>query len=257
MIQVKSLYKRFADKEVLKGIDATFEAGKTNLVIGRSGAGKSVFVKCMIGLIQPDEGQVLYDGRNLLTMSKPELLRLRREMGMLFQGSALFDSMTVIENVLFPMEMFSSASYDKSYHRAMELLERVGLADAANKYPAEISGGMMKRTAIARALALNPKYLFCDEPNSGLDPYTSKVIDDLIKEITRRYNTTTIINTHDMNSVMTIGEKIVYLRKGVKEWEGNKDILINAESQYLIDFVYSSELFKELRQYLLNNNKKV
>ena len=147
MIQVKSLYKRFADKEVLKGIDATFEAGKTNLVIGRSGAGKSVFVKCMIGLIQPDEGEVLYDGRNLLTMSKPELLRLRREMGMLFQGSALFDSMTVIENVLFPMEMFSSASYDKSYHRAMELLERVGLADAANKYPAEISGGMMKRTA--------------------------------------------------------------------------------------------------------------
>ena len=164
MIQVKSLYKAFADKEVIKGIDATFEEGKTNLVIGRSGAGKSVFVKCMIGLIQPDRGEILFDGRNIVGMAKPELLRLRREMGMLFQGSALFDSMTVIENVLFPMEMFSHQSYDKSYHRALELLERVGLADAAHKYPAEISGGMMKRTAIARAIALNPKYLFCDEP---------------------------------------------------------------------------------------------
>ena len=170
MIQVKSLRKNFGEREVLKGIDATFEAGKTNLVIGRSGAGKSVFVKCMIGLIRPDQGEVLYDGRNLITMTKPELLRLRREIGMLFQGSALFDSMTVVENVLFPMEMFSSESYDKSYRRAMELLERVGLVEAANKYPSEISGGMMKRTAIARALALRPKYLFCDEPNSGLVP---------------------------------------------------------------------------------------
>lgn len=225
MIQVKSIYKRFADKEVLKGIDATFEAGKTSLVIGRSGAGKSVFVKCMIGLIQPDQGEVLYDGRNLLTMSKPELLLLRREMGMLFQGSALFDSMTVIENVLFPMEMFSSDSYDKSYHRAMELLERVGLAEAANKYPAEISGGMMKRTAIARALALNPKYLFCDEPNSGLDPKTSMVIDQLIYELTKEYNITTIVNTHDMNSVRSIGDKIVYLHHGLKEWEGSSSTL--------------------------------
>ena len=205
MIQVKSLYKRFGEKEVLKGIDATFEAGKTSLVIGRSGAGKSVFVKCMIGLITPDVGEVLYDGRDLVGMDKPSLLGLRREMGMLFQGSALFDSMTVVENVLFPMEM----------------LERVGLADAANKYPAEISGGMMKRTAIARAIALNPRYLFCDEPNSGLDPKTSMVIDQLIYEITREYGITTIVNTHDMNSVHSIGDKIIYIHNGLKEWEGS------------------------------------
>ena len=230
MIQVKSLYKRFADKEVLKGIDATFETGKTNLVIGRSGAGKSVFVKCMIGLIQPDEGEVLYDGRNLLTMSKPELLRLRREMGMLFQGSALFDSMTVIENVLFPMEMFSSASYDKSYHRAMELLERVGLADAA-------------RTAIARALALNPKYLFCDEPNSGLDPKTSMVIDQLIYELTKEYNITTVVNTHDMNSVRSIGDKIIYLHHGLKEWEGSSATLDSPDTpESVIHFINAGRL---------------
>ena len=220
MIQVKSLYKEFAGKEVIKGIDATFEAGKTNLIIGRSGAGKSVFVKCMIGLIQPDKGEILFDGRDITQMDKPELLRLRREMGMLFQGSALFDSLTVIENVLFPMEMFSSASYDKSHPRALELLDRVGLADAADKYPAEISGGMMKRTAIARAIALNPKYLFCDEPNSGLDPKTSTVIDQLIYEITKEYNITTIVNTHDMNSVHAIGDKIIYIHHGIKEWEG-------------------------------------
>ena len=220
MIQVKSLYKEFAGKEVIKGIDATFEAGKTNLIIGRSGAGKSVFVKCMIGLIQPDKGEILFDGRDITQMDKPELLRLRREMGMLFQGSALFDSMTVIENVLLPMEMFSSDSYDKSHHRALGLLDRVGLADAADKYPAEISGGMMKRTAIARAIALNPKYLFCDEPNSGLDPKTSTVIDQLIYEITKEYNITTIVNTHDMNSVHAIGDKIIYIHHGIKEWEG-------------------------------------
>ena len=220
MIQVKSLYKEFAGKEVIKGIDATFEAGKTNLIIGRSGAGKSVFVKCMIGLIQPDKGEILFDGRDITQMDKPELLRLRREMGMLFQGSALFDSMTVIENVLFPMEMFSSDPYDKSHRRALELLDRVGLADAADKYPAEISGGMMKRTAIARAIALNPKYLFCDEPNSGLDPKTSTVIDQLIYEITKEYNITTIVNTHDMNSVHAIGDKIIYIHHGIKEWEG-------------------------------------
>ena len=221
MIQVKSLRKNFGEREVLKGIDATFEAGKTNLVIGRSGAGKSVFIKCMIGLIRPDQGEVLYDGRNLITMTKPELLRLRREIGMLFQGSALFDSMTVVENVLFPMEMFCSESYDKSYRRAMELLDRVGLVEAANKYPSEISGGMMKRTAIARALALRPKYLFCDEPNSGLDPKTSMVIDQLIYELTQEYHTTTIVNTHDMNSVRAIGDKIVYIHNGLKEWEGS------------------------------------
>ena len=221
MIQVKSLAKRFEDKEVIKGIDATFETGKTNLVIGRSGAGKSVFVKCMIGLIRPDQGEVLYDGRDLIKMTKPELLRLRREMGMLFQGSALFDSMTVVENVLFPMEMFSSDSYDKSYHRAMELLERVGLAEAAKKYPAEISGGMMKRTAIARALALNPKYLFCDEPNSGLDPKTSTVITQPTYELTQQYYIPTIYNTHDLNSVRAIRDRCIYAHHGLQEWEGS------------------------------------
>ena len=243
MIQVKSLRKNFGDREVLKGIDATFEAGKTNLVIGRSGAGKSVFVKCMIGLIRPDQGEVLYDGRNLITMTKPELLRLRREIGMLFQGSALFDSMTVVENVLFPMEMFSSESYDKSYHRAMELLDRVGLVEAANKYPSEISGGMMKRTAIARALALRPKYLFCDEPNSGLDPKTSMVIDQLIYELTQEYHTTTIVNTHDMNSVRAIGDKIVYIHNGLKEWEGSSAQLTSPDiPEGVLQFINAGRL---------------
>lgn len=243
MIQVKSLRKNFGEREVLKGIDATFEAGKTNLVIGRSGAGKSVFVKCMIGLIRPDLGEVLYDGRNLITMTKPELLRLRREIGMLFQGSALFDSMTVVENVLFPMEMFSSESYDKSYRRAMELLDRVGLVEAANKYPSEISGGMMKRTAIARALALRPKYLFCDEPNSGLDPKTSMVIDQLIYELTQEYHTTTIVNTHDMNSVRAIGDKIVYIHNGLKEWEGSSAQLTSPDiPEGVLQFINAGRL---------------
>ena len=243
MIQVKSLRKNFGEREVLKGIDATFEAGKTNLVIGRSGAGKSVFVKCMIGLIRPDQGEILYDGRNLITMTKPELLRLRREIGMLFQGSALFDSMTVVENVLFPMEMFSSESYDKSYRRAMELLERVGLVEAANKYPSEISGGMMKRTAIARALALRPKYLFCDEPNSGLDPKTSMVIDQLIYELTQEYHTTTIVNTHDMNSVRAIGDKIVYIHNGLKEWEGSSAQLASPDiPEGVLQFINAGRL---------------
>ena len=243
MIQVKSIRKHFGEREVLKGIDATFEAGKTNLVIGRSGAGKSVFVKCMIGLIRPDQGEVLYDGRNLITMTKPELLRLRREIGMLFQGSALFDSMTVVENVLFPMEMFSSESYDKSYRRAMELLDRVGLVEAANKYPSEISGGMMKRTAIARALALRPKYLFCDEPNSGLDPKTSMVIDQLIYELTQEYHTTTIVNTHDMNSVRAIGDKIVYIHNGLKEWEGSSAQLTSPDiPEGVLQFINAGRL---------------
>ena len=243
MIQVKSLRKNFGEREVLKGIDATFEAGKTNLVIGRSGAGKSVFVKCMIGLIRPDQGEILYDGRNLITMTKPELLRLRREIGMLFQGSALFDSMTVVENVLFPMEMFSSENYDKSYRRAMELLDRVGLVEAANKYPSEISGGMMKRTAIARALALRPKYLFCDEPNSGLDPKTSMVIDQLIYELTQEYHTTTIVNTHDMNSVRAIGDKIVYIHNGLKEWEGSSAQLTSPDiPEGVLQFINAGRL---------------
>lgn len=237
MIEVKNLHKQFGDKEVLRGISVTFDEGKTNLVIGRSGAGKSVFVKCMIGLITPTSGQVLYDGRDISTMKKRELLALRREMGMLFQGSALFDSMTVLENVLFPMEMFMNDTQTAYRRRGMELLERVGLHEAAHKYPSEISGGMMKRTAIARAIALNPRYLFCDEPNSGLDPKTSKVIDHLIQDITREYGITTIVNTHDMNTVRSIGDKVIYIHHGQKEWEGSSATIESEGTEQLKLFI--------------------
>lgn len=240
MIEVKGLYKDFEGKEVLRGISATFEEGKTNLVIGRSGAGKSVFVKCMIGLIKPTRGEILYDGRDLSLMRKRELLQLRREMGMLFQGSALFDSMSVLDNVMFPLEMFSEDSQADKYRRAMMLLERVGLQEACDKYPSEISGGMMKRTAIARALALNPKYLFCDEPNSGLDPKTSKVIDLLIQELTREFGITTIVNTHDMNTVRSIGDKIIYINHGQKEWEGSSVTIESEGSEGLMRFINAS-----------------
>ena len=257
MIEVVDLRKSFGDNEILKGITTTLETGKINLIIGQSGSGKTVFLKSLLNVFEPTSGSILFDGRNIVEMTPKQKQELRAEIGTVFQGSALFDSMTVEENIMFPLDMFTNLTYTEKKKRVKEVIDDVHLENADYKYPSEISGGMQKRVAIARAIVNNPKYLFCDEPNSGLDPYTSKVIDDLIKEITQRYNTTTIINTHDMNSVMTIGEKIVYLRKGVKEWEGNKDILINAESQYLIDFVYSSELFKELRQYLLNNNKNV
>ena len=257
MIEVVDLRKSFGDNEILKGITTTLETGKINLIIGQSGSGKTVFLKSLLNVFEPTSGSILFDGRNIVEMTPKQKQELRAEIGTVFQGSALFDSMTVEENIMFPLDMFTNLTYTEKKKRVKEVIDDVHLENAGHKYPSEISGGMQKRVAIARAIVNNPKYLFCDEPNSGLDPYTSKVIDDLIKEITQRYNTTTIINTHDMNSVMTIGEKIVYLRKGVKEWEGNKDILINAESQYLIDFVYSSELFKELRQYLLNHNKNV
>lgn len=240
MIEVKNLFKDFEGKEVLRGISAVFEEGKTNLVIGRSGAGKSVFVKCMIGLIKPTRGEILYDGRDLSLMRKRELLALRREMGMLFQGSALFDSMTVLENVMFPLEMFSEQSIVAQRERAMMLLERVGLNEACDKYPSEISGGMMKRTAIARALALNPKYLFCDEPNSGLDPKTSKVIDLLIQELTQEFGITTIVNTHDMNTVRSIGDKIVYIHHGQIEWEGSSATIESQGSDSLMRFINAS-----------------
>lgn len=225
MIEVKNLIKSFPDKDVLKNISAKFETAKANLIIGRSGAGKTVLLKCMIGLMQPTSGSILYDGRDLTKMSKHELLRLRSELGMLFQGSALFDSMSVLENVLFPMDMFSNASKAERIDKAEGLLERVGLIDAQKKFPSEISGGMMKRAAIARALALDPKYLFCDEPNSGLDPKTSLTIDELIYGLTKELGITTVINTHDMNSVRNIGDHIIFIRKGIKEWEGtNKEI---------------------------------
>lgn len=240
MIEVKGLYKDFDGKEVLRGIDAIFEAGKTNLIIGRSGAGKSVFVKCMIGLISPTHGEILYDGRNIAAMRKKELLALRREMGMLFQGSALFDSMTVLDNVMFPLEMFSPENTQRKVERAMYLLERVGLAEAAYKYPSEISGGMMKRTAIARALALNPRYLFCDEPNSGLDPKTSRVIDLLIQELTHELGITTIVNTHDMNTVRSIGDKVIYVHQGLKDWEGSSETIQQDGTPRLMRFINAS-----------------
>src|SRR5690606_26039903 len=257
MIEVKDLKKSFEEVEVLKGITTTFETGKVNLIIGQSGSGKTVFLKSLLNVYQPTSGGILFDGRDINKMSRDEKQTLRSEIGTVFQGSALFDSMTVEENITFPLDMFTNLSYREKKRRVFEVIGRVHLDKANKKFPSEISGGMQKRVAIARAIVNNPKYLFCDEPNSGLDPYTSNVIDDLLLEITKEYNTTTIINTHDMNSVMTIGEKIVYLRLGIKEWEGNKDILITAGNKNLIDFVYSSELFKELREYLLENNKTI
>ena len=255
MIEVKDLRKSFDGVEVLKGITTTFETGKVNLVIGQSGSGKTVFLKSLLNVFEPTSGHILFDGRDIVGMSRQEKEALRAEIGTVFQGSALFDSMTVQDNIMFPLDMFTNLTFTEKKKRVNEVIGRVHLENAEKKFPSEISGGMQKRVAIARAIVNNPRYLFCDEPNSGLDPYTANVIDDLIAEITEEYNTTTIINSHDMNSVMTIGEKIVYLRKGIKEWEGTKDILITSDNNYLIDFVYSSELFKELREYLIQNNK--
>lgn len=255
MIEVKDLKKSFDGTEVLKGITTTFETGKVNLIIGQSGSGKTVFLKSLLNVYQPTSGAILFDGRNIVDMSRDEKQLLRSEIGTVFQGSALFDSMTVEENIQFPLDMFTNMTFREKKRKVIEVIGRVNLQNANRKFPSEISGGMQKRVAIARAIVNNPKYLFCDEPNSGLDPYTSNVIDDLLMEITKEYNTTTIINTHDMNSVMTIGEKILYLRLGVKEWEGNKDQLSTAKNKNLIDFVYSSELFKQLRQFMLESDQ--
>ena len=248
MIEVKHIIKSFDGRTVLKDISALFEEGKTNLIIGRSGSGKTVMIKNIIGLIRPDSGQILYDGRDLLTMNKHELNMLRRERGMLFQGSALFDSMTVLENVMFPLDMFSKDSAKQRRERAEFCLERVNLAEAGHLYPSEISGGMMKRAAIARAISLNPKYLFCDEPNSGLDPKTSLLIDDLIHDITVEYQMTTVINTHDMNSVMNIGDNIVFIKEVVKEWQGTKDHVITSNNQALNYFIFASDLFRKVKE---------
>ena len=220
MIEIRQLTKSFDDKTVLKGIDAVFETGKTNLIIGQSGSGKTVLMKNLVGLLEPTSGQVLYDGRNFVTLSKREKVHMRREMGMIFQSAALFDSLSVLENVMFPLDMFSTLTLRERTKRAQECLARVNLIDAQDKFPGEISGGMQKRVAIARAIVLNPKYLFCDEPNSGLDPKTSLVIDELLSGITHEFGMTTIINTHDMNSVHAIGDKIIYIHHGIKEWEG-------------------------------------
>ena len=248
MVEIKHIYKSFEGRMVLKDINAVFESGKTNLIIGRSGSGKTVLIKDIIGLLRPDKGEILYDGRDLTSMDKHELNMLRREMGMLFQGSALFDSMTVLENVTFPLDMFSKQSSRERQKRAQFCLDRVNLSDAGNLYPSEISGGMMKRAAIARAIALNPKYLFCDEPNSKLDPKTALLINDLIHDITKEYNMTTIINTHDMNSVMNIGENIIFIKEGVKEWQGNKDEVITSDNKALNDFIFASDLFRKVKE---------
>ncbi|MGI6219555.1 MAG: ABC transporter ATP-binding protein [Bacteroidaceae bacterium] len=248
MIEVQGLCKSFEGKPILRDIDATFEAGKTSLIIGQSGSGKTVFMKCVVGLYEADAGRLFYDGRDFLSLSKKEKKSLRKEMGMVFQSAALFDSMTVLENVMFPLEMFSSKTRIEIEKRAKFCLDRVNLSEAYLKYPDELSGGMQKRVAIARAIALNPKYLFCDEPNSGLDPKTSLIIDELILDITREYNITTLINTHDMNSVMGIGEKIIFLCEGRKEWEGTKDEVISSSNKKLNDFIFASDLFKKVRE---------
>ncbi len=248
MIELKSIYKSFDDKDVLIDINARFDNGKTNLIIGQSGSGKTVLMKSIVGLLTPERGEILYDGRNFLSMNKSEKIALRREMGMIFQSAALFDSLSVLENVMFPLDMFSNGTLRERTRRAQFCLERVNLIDAQNKYPGEISGGMQKRVAIARAIALNPQYLFCDEPNSGLDPKTSLVIDALIHDITTEYNMTTIINTHDMNSVMGIGDSIIYIYQGHKEWEGTKDEVFSATNQRLNDFIFASDLLKKVKK---------
>lgn len=250
MIEVKNIHKSFGDNHVLEDISTVFEKGKTNLIIGQSGSGKTVFIKCLLGLYTIDKGHVLFDGKDYQNLSDNEQMMLRREMGMVFQGSALYDSMNVIDNVAFPLKMFTDQSDSEMYDRAHRVLQRVNLPDADKKFPAELSGGMQKRVAIARAIVMNPNYLFCDEPNSGLDPYTAIVIDNLIKEITDEYNITTVINTHDMNSVIEIGEKIVFLKNGKKEWEGSNQDLFVTENEAVLDFVYSSELMKKVKKTL-------
>lgn len=256
MIEVRNLTKSFGDKTVLDNINVTFETSKTNLIIGQSGSGKTVLMKNLVGLLTPTSGQVLYDNRDFVQMSKQEKVLMRREMGMIFQSAALFDSLNVLENVMFPLDMFSSKNYRERVKRAQECLDRVNLIDAQQKYPGEISGGMQKRVAIARAIVMNPKYLFCDEPNSGLDPKTSLVIDELLSGITKDYNMTTIINTHDMNSVMGIGENICFIYKGHKEWQGTKDQVMSSTNEKLNDLVFASDLFRKVKEVEMKENKE-
>jgi phospholipid/cholesterol/gamma-HCH transport system ATP-binding protein len=248
MIEVKNIFKSFGNSEVLKEINSLFHRGKTNLIIGQSGSGKTVLLKCLLGLYDVDSGDIVYDGISSKEMSKNDKLEISRQMGMVFQGSALFDSMNVLENVRFPLDMLTNIEDSEKNARAMKFIERVNLEDAINKLPSELSGGMQKRVAIARAVVMNPKYLFCDEPNSGLDPKTAIVIDQLIQEITKEYNITTVINSHDMNSVIEIGENIVFLKDGIKIWQGTNKEILKSKNKEVEDFVYSSELLKKLRQ---------
>lgn len=253
MIKVKNISKTFDDTSVLEGISTIFDKGKTNLIIGQSGSGKTVFLKCLLGLIKTDKGHIEFENKVFDTMSVKERSILRQEIGMVFQGSALFDSMTVEQNIMFPMQMLTNSEEDEVRDRANQVIKRVNLVNANEKFPDEISGGMKKRVAIARAIVMNPKYLFCDEPNSGLDPKTAILIDNLIQEITKEYDITTVINTHDMNSVMEIGEKIVFLKNGIKAWEGTKKDIFNTDNAAVSSFVYSSDLFKKVREMYLKN----
>ena len=248
MIEVSNIHKQFEGKSVLNDISTTFNNGVTNLIIGQSGAGKTVLLKCIVGLLTPEKGKVMYDGRDITTLKQKEKITIRREIGMLFQSAALFDSMSVLENVMFPLDMFSNMTYKERLARARACLDRVNLIEAQDKYPEEISGGMQKRAAIARAIALKPQYLFCDEPNSGLDPQTSLIIDDLIHSITQEDNITTIVNTHDMNSVMNIGDHILFLSGGDLAWEGDKTQILSTDNKSLNEFLFSSEILRQVKE---------
>ncbi len=247
MIEIIDLKKSFGTQQVLKGISTVFEAGKCNLIIGKSGSGKTVTLKCLVGLFEPDSGTILYDGRDIGKMDFKSKKAIRQEFGMLFQGTALFDSMTVEDNIRFPLDMFTNKTESEKIDRVNFCLKRVNMTGTNKKYPGELSGGMKKRVGIARAIVNNPKYLFCDEPNSGLDPKTSLVVDELIREITQEYNMTTVINTHDMNSVMGFGDKVLFLHDGLKYWEGNKNEIMQITSGELFDFIFASDFFKDLR----------
>lgn len=253
MITVENVKKRFGDQEILKGISTTFEKGKTNLIIGQSGSGKSVLLKCLLGLFKPEEGNIFYEKNAIQSMNDDQQRELREDIGMLFQGGALFDSMTIEENVMFPLRMFSNQSKAEMRKRVNDVLQRVNLDNENNKYPAEISGGMQKRVSIARAIVNRPKYLFCDEPNSGLDPRTATVIDNLIQEITHEFDITTVVVTHDMNSVMEIGENINFLKNGLLVWKGNQKDIFKTDNKDVTDFVYSSDLFKKIREIQIKN----
>jgi phospholipid/cholesterol/gamma-HCH transport system ATP-binding protein len=257
MIEIKNVSKSFGDIEILTDISAVMETGKTNLIIGTSGSGKTVLQKCMVGLFEVDKGEIIFDGKSITNMQEEERKELRQQIGMLFQGSALFDSMTVQQNIKFPLDMFTNWSHSKKMERVNDVLDRVNLKDTNDKFPAEISGGMKKRVGIARAIVLKPKYLFCDEPNSGLDPQTSMVIDKLIHEITKENNITTVINTHDMNSVMEIGENILYLYQGKKEWEGTKKEIIYSKHEKLNEFIFASEFLRDAKDMRMLEEKGI
>jgi phospholipid/cholesterol/gamma-HCH transport system ATP-binding protein len=247
MIEVKNIQKKFGEKVVIEAVSATMQTGRCNLIIGASGSGKTVFMKCMVGLLTPDQGEIFYDGTNFTNLAATQQTLIRKEIGMLFQGSALFDSLNVEQNIMFPLNMFTQDSLATKLNRVNEVLERVNLPGVNKKYPSELSGGMKKRVALARAIVLHPKYLFCDEPNSGLDPQTSLVIDKLIRELTVEYNITTVINTHDMNSVMEIGDYILYMYQGQKEWEGTREDIIFSKNQRLNDFIFASDFLRDAK----------